>query len=240
MIEKIKEDFDKIKSNTRATHSARFFKTGPGEYSEGDIFIGAKNPDVKKLVNKYKKEITLEDTLYFLKNKIHSYRFFALEVLKYKYEKGDENNQKEIIRIYLDNIKHINNWDLVDISAPHLLGDYLLNYPNERDINKEILFKLAKKNDLWENRIAILSTFAFIRNNHYKDFFKIADLLINHKHDLIHKALGWMLREIWKRNNLVAEKYIKDNYDKLPRTTLRYAIEKMDEKKRKSYLKGKF
>jgi len=240
MIEDIKKDFDKIKSKTRASHSSSFFKTGPGEYSEGDIFIGAKNPDVKKLVRKYKKDITFKGTEYFLNHKIHEYRLFALEVLKYKYAKSDEKEKKEIVKIYLDNIESINNWDLVDISAPHILGDYLLNYPNERDIDKKVLYKLAKKNDLWENRIAILSTFAFIRNNNFQDFFKIADILLGHEHDLIHKALGWMLREVWKRDSKVAEKYIEENYNKLPRTSLRYAIEKMEEKKRKRYLKGEF
>lgn len=238
MIKKIEKDFGKIKSKTRATHSSRFFKTGIGEYGEGDVFIGIKTPDVKKLVNKYKKEITLKDTLYFLTNRIHSYRFFALEILKYKYEKSDENNKKEIIRIYLDNIEHINNWDLVDISAPHILGDYLLD--KEREIKREVLYRFAIDDNLWANRIAIISTFTFIRNNEYEDFFKISNILIGHEHDLIHKALGWMLREIWKKDSKIAEKYIKDSYKSLPRTTLRYAIEKMDEKKRKQYLRGEF
>jgi 3-methyladenine DNA glycosylase AlkD len=232
MIEEIKEDFKNISSKSRARNSARFFKTGKGEYGEGDLFLGVRTPDVRKLVNKYKKDITLKQTLYFLKSKIHNYRFFALEILKYKYEKGNEKTKTRIVDIYLDNVEYINNWDLVDISAPHILGDYLL------DKDRDILFELAHNEDLWSKRISILSTFAFIRNNQYEDFLKIADILIDHKHDLIHKALGWMLREVWKRDSDIAEKYIKDNYEKLPRTTLRYAIEKMDESKRQKYLKG--
>ena len=234
MVNAIKEEFQKLSSKTRADHSSRFFKTGKGEYSYKDKFIGVRTPDIYKIANKYKKDITISDILYFLQSEIHNYRFLALDFLKYRYNKGNRTEKKEIVKLYLDNIRYVNNWDLVDISAPHILGDYLL------DKDRKILYELVKKDYLWSNRIAIISTFAFIRNNEYDDTLRIAKLLLNHEHDLIHKAVGWMLREIWKRDSKTAEEFIKNNYEKMPRTTLRYAIEKMEEKKRKTFLKGEF
>jgi 3-methyladenine DNA glycosylase AlkD len=232
MIKDIEKALKKVSSKERADHSARFFKTGKGEYSEGDLFLGISNPDIHKLANKYKKNIDIKNTLYFLKHEIHEYRLFALDILKYKYSKGDQ--KEKIVDIYLDNLEHINNWDLVDLSAPNILGDYLLG----RD--RSILYDFARKDDLWMQRVAVLSTFAFIKNNEYQDALKIAKTLLNHEHDLIHKAVGWMLREIWKRDSNIAEKFLKDNYDDIPRTTLRYAIERMEESKRKRYLNKEF
>lgn len=234
MIEDIKKEFKKYASKERADHSARFFKTGKGEYSEGDLFLGVSNPNIHKVVNQFKKEIGIDETVYFLQHKIHDYRLFALEVLKYKYKRGDRNVKKEIVDIYLDNIKYINNWDLVDLSAPNILGDYLL------DRDRKILYELVKEENLWSKRISILSTFAFIKNNDFGDTLSISKILLNHEHDLIHKAVGWMLREVWKRDSKVAEKFIKDNYDDMPRTTLRYAIEKMEEKERQNFLTKRF
>jgi 3-methyladenine DNA glycosylase AlkD len=234
MIENIKQELNKYSSKNRADHSARFFKTGKGEYSEGDLFLGISNPDIYKVVNKFKKEITIDESLYFLQHEIHGYRLFALKVLEYKYKKSDERTKKKIVDIYLNNIKCINNWDLVDLSAPNILGDYLL------DKDRKILYKLVEEDDLWSKRIAILSTFAFIKNDEFDDALKISKILLAHEHDLIHKAVGWMLREIWKRDSKIAEKFIKDNYDYMDRTTLRYAIEKMDENVRISFLKKAF
>ena len=234
MIENIEKELNKYSSKNRADHSARFFKTGKGEYSEGDLFLGISNPDIYKVVNKFKKEITIDESLYFLQHEIHGYRLFALKVLEYKYKKSDERTKKKIVDIYLNNIKCINNWDLVDLSAPNILGDYLL------DKDRKILYKLVEEDDLWSKRIAILSTFAFIKNDEFDDALKISKILLAHEHDLIHKAVGWMLREIWKRDSKIAEKFIKDNYDYMDRTTLRYAIEKMDENVRISFLKKAF
>lgn len=234
MINDIKNDFRKVSSKSKADHSTRFFKTGKGEYGEGDLFLGVSTPNVHKLVNKYKRDLDITDTLYFLNHKIHTYRFFALEVLKYKYKRGHTDERKKIFDIYIKNLKFINNWDLVDISAPHIVGDYLL------DKDRDILFKLAKSDTLWSQRVAIISTFAFIRNSEYEDTLKISKILLNHKHDLIHKAVGWMLREVWKRDPEIVEEFLKENYDQIPRTALRYSIEKMEEKKRKRFLKKEF
>jgi 3-methyladenine DNA glycosylase AlkD len=232
MIESIKKDFKKVASKNRADHSAKFFKTGKGEYSEGDLFLGVSNPDIHKLARKYKNEISKEDTLYFLTHEIHEYRLFALDILKYKYEKGNDKEKEKIVNIYLGNRNHINNWDLVDSSAPNILGKWFL------DKDRDILYQLLDEDNLWSKRIAILSTFTFIKHEDYKDTLKISKQLLSHKHDLIHKAVGWMLREIWKRDSKTAEDFIKQNYKNIPRTTLRYAIERMEEDKRKKFLRG--
>lgn len=232
MIIEIQNELKKYASKQRADHSARFFKTGKGEYSEGDLFLGISNPDIHKVANRYKKEISLEDTLHFLQHRIHDYRIFALDILKYKYEKGKDQEKKEIVDLYLNNREHINNWDLVDISAPHILGDWLI------DKDRKLLYKLVKEDSIWSKRIAIISTFAFIRESDYTDTLKLSEKLLGHKHDLIHKAVGWMLREIWKRNKDVTENFIKEHYSNIPRTTLRYAIEKMEESKRQRFLEG--
>jgi 3-methyladenine DNA glycosylase AlkD len=158
----------------------------------------------------------------------------ALDILKYRYEEGDQEQRKEIVDIYLDGIEYVNNWDLVDLSAPYILGDYLLNR------EKDILYKLAKSNNLWSQRIAIIATLTFIKEGKYEDTLKISQLLLNHNHDLIHKAVGWMLREIWKREPSVTEGFIKKHYENIPRTTLRYAIERMEEAERQKFLKGEF
>jgi 3-methyladenine DNA glycosylase AlkD len=233
MIENIKKDFKKVASKKRADHSARFFKTGKGQYSEGDLFLGVGNPEVYKISNKYKNDISIEDVTYFLQHKVHEYRLFALDILKYMYRKGDQAKKKEIVEIYLGNREYVNNWDLVDLSAPHILGDWLL------DRDRDILYKLVNEQSLWSKRIAIISTLSFIKNNDFKDTLKISKTLLSHDHDLIHKAVGWMLREIWKKDKKVAEKFLKTEYENIPRTTLRYAIERMEEKKRQRFLNGK-
>jgi 3-methyladenine DNA glycosylase AlkD len=194
--------------------------------------LGVSNPDIHKLARKYKNEISKEDTLYFLTHEIHEYRLFALDILKYKYEKGNDKEKEKIVNIYLGNRNHINNWDLVDSSAPNILGKWFL------DKDRDILYQLLDEDNLWSKRIAILSTFTFIKHEDYKDTLKISKQLLSHKHDLIHKAVGWMLREIWKRDSKTAEDFIKQNYKNIPRTTLRYAIERMEEDKRKKFLRG--
>lgn len=209
----------------------RFFKTGVGEYGEGDQFLGLTTPQIKRIVSKYYKEISLKEVEEILHSPIHEFRMFALSTLVMKYEKYPEL-QSEIFNIYLKNTKWINNWDLVDVTAPKIIGHYLL----KRD--RSVLYTLANSTNLWEQRISIMSTFTFLRNMEFEDTFKISDILMNHKHDLIHKAVGWMLREVGKRSINSEKEFLKTRYKNMPRTMLRYAIEKFEENLRQQYLKG--
>lgn len=209
----------------------RFFKTGEGEYGEGDIFLGIKVPVQRKIAKKYL-GLGLYKLQELMKSKIHEYRLIGLIILNNKFKKSNEEERGNIFNFYLKNTKNINNWDLVDISAPNIVGNYL----SERD--KKILYKLVRSENLWEKRIAIISTFNFIKKNKFEDALAISELLLNDTHDLIHKAIGWMLREIGKRDLEIEEEFLKQHYNSLSRTTLRYAVEKFDEEKRKRYLCG--
>ena len=208
----------------------RFFKTGKGQYGEWDQFLWIKVP-VQRQIAKQHLEIDFSEIQALLDSPIHEYRLVAVLILVQKYAKADEKLQKKIFDFYLKNAKWINNRDLVDLSAPHIVGEYLL----ERE--KDILYKLAKSKNLREKRIAIISTFAFIKVGLFEDTFKIAEILMHDDHDLIHKAVGWMLREAGKRSLYEEEKFLKPRYKKMPRTMLRYAIEKFEETKRQKYLK---
>ncbi len=230
MLNQLKKDLKKLANPEKASILQRFFKTGKGEYGEGDVFLGITVPEQRKIAKKYS-ELPLKETRKLLSGKIHEHRLTALLILVIKYKKADDTDKKKISHFYIKNFKHINNWDLVDLSSEKILGDYLL----EKD--KSLLYRLAKSKNLWERRIAVITTFAFIRNNRFNDTLKISGLLLNDRHDLIHKAVGWMLREIGKRDQEVEEKFLKKHYRKMPRTMLRYAIEKFDEKKRQFYLK---
>ena len=233
MLLQLKKEVQKQANPKKAKILQRFFKTGKGQYGEGDIFLGLTVPQSREVVKKFYKEISLKETEEILHSKFHEERLIALLILVRKYEKNSEQREK-IFQIYLKNTAWINNWDLVDLSAPNIVGDYLL----EKD--KIILYKLANSEDLWERRIAILATFYFIKNNRFAETLEISKQLLEDKEDLIHKAVGWMLREVWKRDNNAAEDFIKKHYNEMPRTTLRYAIERMEEGKRKNYLIGKF
>lgn len=231
-IEKIKKEFSKLANPNKAKDLQRFFKTGKGEYGEGDIFLGIKVPEERKLAKKFS-HISLEDVQELLSSKIHEYRLVALFILVDQFKKSGEQAKKQIFDFYLDNTKSINNWDLVDLSAPNIVGEFL------KDKNREILYKLANSHHLWEKRISILSTATFIRNKDFKDTIKISEILLFDKHDLIHKAVGWMLREVGKRDIKVLESFLGKYHKTMPRTMLRYAIEKFPEKVRKLYLNGK-
>lgn len=209
-----------------------FFKTGKGDYGEGDIFIGLKVPVQRKLAREFK-DLSLAEIKELLNSSIHEERLISLFILIDKYQKADEKRKEGIFNFYLKHRKGVNNWDLVDISAPKIIGGFLL------EKNKSILFKFAVSKNLWERRIAILSTQEFIKNKNYKLTLQIAKMLIHDKHDLIHKAVGWMLREIGKKDITVEENFLRVHYKEMPRTMLRYAIEKFPETKRKKYLKGK-
>lgn len=207
----------------------KFFKTAKGEYGEGDIFFGIKTPIQRKIIRNYQ-DILLDDLRKLLGDKIHDFRSAALLILTSQFKKGGERKRNEIFDLYLKSTRHINSWDLVDTSAPHIVGNFLIDKP------RNILYELAKSKNLWEKRIAIVSTFAFIRNNDFTDTLKIAKILLNDSHDLIHKATGWMLREVGKSDLSSEEKFLRKYCHKMPRVSLRYAIEKFSKDKRKFYL----
>ena len=215
----------------RAEVSQRFFKTGKGEYAEGDLFIGLTVPDLRKLARDYR-TLSHKEIIRLLKSKIHEERLLALLILCLQYAKGDEALREAIYNLYLAHTKFINNWDLVDVTAPHIVGAYL----SERD--RQPLYELAKSSSLWKKRIAIIATFHFIRNHDFDDSLRIAELLLLDDHDLIHKAVGWMLREIGNRNRGYEEAFLQTHYRRMPRTMLRYAIERFDEETRRQYLTG--
>ncbi|RJQ38486.1 DNA alkylation repair protein [Candidatus Microgenomates bacterium] len=228
-LKKLEEDLLKAKNLQKAKFLARFFKTGKGEYAEGDIFLGITVPIQREIAKKYT-SLSFDDLQKLLFSKIHEQRLVSLLILISKYKKANEKEKEKIYKFYLKNAKNINNWDLVDLSSHLILGDYLL----EKD--KEILYKLAKSDNLWEKRIAVISTYYFIKNNCFKECLKISEILLTDKHDLIHKAVGWMLREIGKKDQKIEEEFLNKHYKKMPRTMLRYAIERFGEEKRKFYL----
>jgi 3-methyladenine DNA glycosylase AlkD len=215
----------------RARLLQRFFKTGPGEYAEGDRFIGLKVPQVRQLLREYQ-GLTPTGVLPLLMSPIHEERLFALLALVRCFEKGDRGIREQVYALYLANTERINNWDLVDISAHRIVVGFLL----ERDRGQ--LDLLARSESLWERRIAILATFTFISHNQFEEILAIARLLLHDREDLIHKAVGWMLREVGKREMEVEESFLKKHCRVMPRTMLRYAIEKFPEEKRLMYLKG--
>lgn len=228
----IRAKLKKLANKDKAKILQGFFKTGPGEYGEGDIFLGITVPVLRKLTKEHD-GLPLPEAVSLLKSSIHEERLLSLLMLVRAFSKGDEALQKKIYDLYLKHTRYINNWDLVDLTAPNIVGTYLL----ER--NRKPLYALVKSDDLWERRISILSTFAFIKQNDFYDAFKISHTLLADEHDLIHKAVGWMLREIGKRDQYAEEQFLKSRYKTMPRTMLRYAIERFPEPKRKSYLNGK-
>jgi 3-methyladenine DNA glycosylase AlkD len=215
-----------------AAHSQRFFKTGKGEYGEGDRFLGIRVPTIRKFVREYR-EISLKDTLELLKSPFHEVRLLALLILVAKYSSTNMKIEQEAIyQSYLSFTKFINNWDLVDCSAEHIVGDHLFL----RD--RKPIYRLARSTSLWERRIGVMSTFYFIKKEDFSDTLAIAELLLDDKEDLIHKAVGWMLREVGKRNRDAEEGFLAKYYKEMPRTMLRYAIEKLPESERLAYLHG--
>jgi 3-methyladenine DNA glycosylase AlkD len=233
MLNELINELNSEKNEERAKHSQRYFKTGKGEYGEGDVFIGITMPLLRSITKNYT-DLQFSDIQNLLNSKIHEYRMAAVIILvnKYKKAKKDKLKQRQIYEFYLKNTHRINNWDLIDLSAPNIIGDF------SRIEGTEILKFLAKSKNIWERRIAILSTFAFIKKRAYGETLSIADMLIKDEQDLIHKAVGWGLREIGKKNREVLEIFLKNRYKEMPRTMLRYAIEKFPDEKRKKYLSG--
>jgi 3-methyladenine DNA glycosylase AlkD len=206
-----------------------FFKTGPGQYGEGDRFIGVRVPAIRKVAKEFS-SLPLPEVMRLLHSKIHEERLTALVILVLQTEKGDAEIRRRVYELYLANTKHINNWDLVDLSAPQLVGVHL------NDKSRKPLYQLAKSSWLWDRRISILATFHFIRQGDHADTLRIAKMLLADKQDLIHKAVGWMLREVGKRDQVALESFLDKDHHIMPRTMLRYAIERFPEKRRQAYL----
>lgn len=217
----------------RAATHAWFFKTGKGQYGEGDRFLGIRVPLLRKTALLYR-SLDLADIERLLASPIHEYRFVALEILVARYERGSPEDQGQIFAFYLSHTARINNWDLVDTSAPYIVGDYLLPRP------RDVLYRLASSAMLWERRIAVVSSLAFVKQGETVDAFRLAEMLLADKHDLMHKATGWVLRETGKVSRPALLRFLKTHYKSVPRTSLRYAIEHFPPVQRKRLLAGEF
>ena len=229
---KLKREIKQTSSHRQATISQRFFKTGKGQYGEGDKFLGLTVPQSRSLAQKYK-NLPFKDISKLLKSLFHEERLIALLILVHNFQTGDNNARQKIYNFYLKNTKYINNWDLVDLSADKIVGAYLLNK------NSTILFKLAKSKNLWERRIAIISTWQFIKNDKFDLTIKLSRPLLKDEHDLMHKAVGWMLREVGKRDKKTLINFLHRYHTQMPRTALRYAIERFSETERRAWLTTK-
>jgi 3-methyladenine DNA glycosylase AlkD len=228
----IRKELRALASPETAALLQGFFKTGPGQYGEGDIFLGIKVPPLRALAKQHS-DANLDTITALLDSRYHEERFFALLLLMQLYQQGTGAEQTAAFKLYLGATHRINNWDLVDVSAPRIVGRYLQERP------RKILHKMARSSMLWERRIAIISTAWFIRLDDFDDTLRIAKALLQDEHDLMHKAAGWMLREVGKRDLAVEEGFLQEHYRVMPRTMLRYAIERFPEAKRKNYLNGK-
>jgi 3-methyladenine DNA glycosylase AlkD len=230
MLEQVQKDVAETADPEQAVFLLRYFKTGPGQYGAGDIFRGIRVPALRKLCAKWH-NLPLDQTELLLQSSYHEDRLLALLILVNKFAKGDEAGKETIYRLYLKSTRFINNWDLVDCSAEYIVGAYLL----ERD--RATLEQLARSTSLWERRIAIMATFHFIRRGSFDATLRIAEMLLKDKEDLIHKAVGWMLREVGKRDLQRAEAFLLAHHRIMPRTMLRYAIERFPEEKRRMYMR---
>lgn len=230
MPRRIQDELINIADKERASAMSRYFKTAKGEYGEGDVFLGVPVGEQRVLVKKYF-DLKLNNLSLLLSSDVHEFRFSALLILLEKYKKSREEERGAIFDFYIKNINYINNWDLVDLSAPNILGDYLFNK------KRDLLYRMIKSSNVWERRLAIVSTHFFIKNNDLADPFSLSEKLLLDKHDLIHKAVGWTLRETGKKDMNKLEFFLYKNKDKMPRVMLRYSIEKMSEEKRRFFLK---
>ncbi len=220
-----------LQNPSKAKFLSRFFKTGVGQYAEGDKFLGITNPQVRQVLRIHGKEASIEDIENLVRSPWHEARLLGFLCVLQKYEKTKDPSEKEKwVDFYLSHKEFLNNWDLIDITVPRLLGNWLIGK------NTVLLYSLAKSNNMWENRIAMLATFAFIRIGNFKDCLAIAEILLLHPHDLIHKAVGWMLREMGKKDKKTLLSFLEKHSTQMPRTMLRYSIEKLPEKDRKSWL----
>lgn len=230
-VQQIQQQMKNLRDPQRATHSQRFFKTGAGEYGEGDVFLGIKVPQIRQ-VAKQCLQLDNDDLAQLITSRYHEVRLLALLILVYRFPKATPQQQKRLFNFYIKHKTYINNWDLVDCSAPVVVGAYLF------DKDKALLYKYAGNKRLWDRRIAIMASFYFIKQNHYSEALKLAEILLQDDEDLIQKAVGWMLREIGKRDVATEEAFLQRYYQQMPRTMLRYAIEKFTQNRRHQYLSG--
>ena len=228
MIEEIRKDLRALADAEKAKVLQGFFKTAPGQYGQGDVFLGIAVPESRQLAKKHA-QAGMGEVKQLLYSKIHEERLVALLILVDKYRRDPEG----VAKFYLDNLKQVNNWDLVDLTAPKILGPFL----EKKD--RAVLYRLAKSKVLWERRVAILAAYHYIHAGDFADALKISEILLCDGHDLMHKAVGWMLREVGKRNMKAEEAFLQKHYKKMPRTMLRYAIERFPERKRRAYLEGR-
>lgn len=228
----IRQELRKLGNATIAEHAQRFFKTGKGEYGAGDKFLGIRVPVIRKHVRKHR-SAPLRTIVALLKSPWHEERLFAVLALADRFKHGDDESRRAVFDTYIEHRKYVNNWDLVDSSAHIVVGGWL------ESRSRRMLYQYARSKDLWERRISIISTCHFIRLQDFEDTLAIAEILLNDEEDLIHKASGWMLREVGNRHLATEERFLKKHFQSMPRTMLRYAIEKFPEKKRQAYLKGK-
>ena len=228
--DQVKADLESVSDPVYADRLQGFFKTGEGEYGEGDLFIGVRVPDQRRVAKKYK-ELSLPDSRLLLHSKVHEHRLTALFILVEQFNKGDDKTRKRIVDLYLENIAYVNNWDLVDSSAPKILGEWLVDRP------RDLLYDMADSEVLWERRISIVSTFAFIARGELDDALALAEALIDDEHDLIHKASDWVLREVGKKDVNVLEEFLMRHSRRMPRTMLRYAVVKLSPSRKKFYMK---
>jgi 3-methyladenine DNA glycosylase AlkD len=233
-LDKIVSELKSFAKKEKAATLSRFFKTGKGEYGEGDLFLGITVPDQRRLAKKYAASASKATITSLLNSPIHEHRLTGVLMLCIKFNTKRKNHEeKQWLDLYLKKINRINNWDLVDSSAHIILGQWL------EDKERNILYMYATDDSLWKNRIAVITTLHFIKNNDINDLLKISKIMLSHHHDLIHKATGWMLREAWKRKPIEIENFIAENASNMPRTMLRYAIEKMNPKKRIAFMEVK-
>ena len=227
----IEQRLRSLASREKAVVLQSFFKTGPGQYGEGDVFFGIPVPQLRKLARECT-NTTLADSIKLLKSPVHEQRLLALLLLIQAFSRGDDCLRDQIFKLYLEHRRYVNNWDLVDLSAPHIVGKYL------HDKRRDVLYRMARSRNLWERRISVMSTLYFIRQNRFSDTLRLSRILLQDEHDLIQKAVGWMLREVGKRNVEAEKRFLAAHYRKMPRTMLRYAIERFPKTTRIRYLKG--
>jgi 3-methyladenine DNA glycosylase AlkD len=231
LIAAAQRELESLGESSQVTILQRFFKDRPGEYGAGDRFRGIRVPVLRRLAKKYQ-DLSLDEACRLLQSAFHEDRLLALLILIRRYDRGEQVARDKIHRLYLENTRFVNNWDLVDASAPYLVGHYL------EGRSKDLLTRLAASGNLWERRMAIIATLHFIKRNNFDEILRIARLLLRDPEDLIHKAVGWMLREVEKRDTPVVEAFLQQHYRNMPRTMLRYAIERLPEARRQAYLKG--